>query len=192
MYVFGKGPSATTVSAPQTVPELGATILLTGTVTDQSPSGRYNVAGSLDFTLKGTPAISDQDMEAWMEYLFQQRPIPANAKGVPVTLTTIDPNGNLVPIGNTTSDAKGNYAIQFTPEVPGTYQIIATFEGSKSYGPSFGTTYLAVGDEAPKTPEPSTPESIADLYFVPAITGIIIAIAIVGVVLALLLLKKRP
>ena len=127
---LGRGPSATTVSAPQTIPALGASIMIPGTVTDQSPSGRHNVVGSLDFALKGTPAISDADQEAWMEHMFQGNTLPANAKGVPVSLDTIDPNGNLVHIGNTTSDMHGNYGLAFTPEVPGTYQIIATFAGS--------------------------------------------------------------
>ena len=151
----GRGPSATTVSAPQAIPALGASIMIQGTVTDQSPSGRHNVAGSLDFSLKGTPAISDADQEAWMEHLFQGNTIPANAKGVEVTLEAIDPNGNLVSIGTTTSDMNGNYGFAYTPEVPGTYQIIATFAGSAAYGPSSGTTYLAVGNEA-ATPAPTT------------------------------------
>ncbi|MCW4045828.1 MAG: PQQ-binding-like beta-propeller repeat protein, partial [Candidatus Bathyarchaeota archaeon] len=124
IYCLGKGQSATTVSAPQTFITQGQSVMITGTVTDQSPSGRHNAAGSLDFTLKGTPAISDEDMEAWMEYLFQQRPIPANAKGVDVTLDTIDPNGNFIHIGTVTSDVTGTYGCLFTPEVPGTYKII--------------------------------------------------------------------
>jgi hypothetical protein len=33
---------------------------------------------------------------------------------------------------------------------------------------------------------------MADLYFVPATIGIVVAIVIVGAVLALLLLRKRP
>ena len=40
----------------------------------------------LDFTLKGTPAIADEDMESWMEYKFMQQIKPADAKGVPVNL----------------------------------------------------------------------------------------------------------
>jgi len=189
IYCLGKGPSATTVSAPQTVPSLGSSVTITGTVTDQSPSGRHNVAGSLDFALKGTPAISDADMENWMEYMFQQRPIPANAKGVDVTLDAIDPNGNFIHIGTTTSDINGNYGYKFTPDVPGTYQIIATFAGSAAYGSSFGTTYLSV-DPAPTTPTPI--EQIVQLppfemYTLYATIAIIIAVAIA----TLLLLRKK-
>jgi hypothetical protein len=94
IYCIGKGPSATTVSAPQTAPPLGSSVTLTGTVTDQSPVGRRNINDVLEKPLKGTPAISDADMSAWMEYLFHQRPKPTNAKGVEVTPATIDPNGN--------------------------------------------------------------------------------------------------
>jgi hypothetical protein len=110
-------------------------------VTDQSQSGRHDINGNLDVALKGTPAISDNDMDVWMEYMFHQRPMPTNAKGVEVTLSAIDPNGNLVPVGNATSDVYGNFGLSFTPEVPGTYQIFANFAGSNSYGPSASTTY---------------------------------------------------
>ena len=194
IYCIGKGPSATTVNAPYSVPALGSSVTITGSVTDNSPSGRLNVNEGLDFTLKGTPAISDDYMNAWMEYMFQNRPIPANAKGVEVTLETIDPNNNLVSIGTTTTDVHGNYGIAFTPEVPGTYQIIAKFAGSNSYGSSSASTYLTVGEESP-TPVPTYEplnlaaiESTIMLYVAAATVAIIIAIAIVG----LLILRKRP
>ena len=148
LYCFGKGPSATTVSAPQIVPSLGSSVTITGTVTDQTISGRLNTNDKLDFALKGTPAISDADMNAWMQYKFENQGFPANAKGVPVKLTAIDPNGNLQNIGTVTSDNAGNYGISWAPPVPGTYKITATFEGSESYGSSFATTYLAVGPAA--------------------------------------------
>jgi hypothetical protein len=128
-----------------------------------------------------------------MEYKFMQQAYPMNATGVPVTIDMVDPNGNYFNIGTVTSDLNGNYALPFTPEVPGTYQIIATFAGSNSYGASSATTYVAVGEEAAPTTAPVTPgPSIADQYFVPAIAGVIVAIVLVGAVLALLLLKKRP
>ena len=194
IYAFGKGSSGTTVSAPQIVPSLGSSVMITGTVTDQSPSGRRTVTDSFDFTLKGTPAISDADMKAWMEYMFMQQAKPTNATGVPVSLDAIDPNGNYIHIGDTTSDTNGNYGLQYTPEVPGTYQIIATFHGSNSYGSSSATTYLAVGS-APATPAPTaTPQSnlvnTTDLmtYMAVGIIVIIIAIAIA----TLLMLRKRP
>jgi hypothetical protein len=191
IYCFGKGDSATTVTAPQNVPTLGSSVMITGTVTDNTPSGRLNTNYGLDFSLKGTPAIADESMDAWMEHLYRQRPIPADAKGVEVILETLDPNGNFYEIGRTTSDVNGKYGLKFTPEVPGDYQIIARFEGSASYGSSADTTYLSV-DEAPQaspTPPPPGP-SMADIYIVPGIVGIIIAIVAVGLGL-LLVLRKR-
>ena len=180
IYCIGKGQTAATVTAPDTVQPLGTSVLLKGSVTDQSPGA------------KGTPAIADADMQAWMEYLYEQQAMPTNAKGVEVTLDVIDPNGNFVHIGTVTSDIDSNYGYKFTPEVPGTYQIIATFAGSKAYGSSFATTYLSV-DPAASTPIPAIAlQSVADMYFVPAVAGIIVAIAIVGALLAILLLRKRP
>ena len=192
IYCLGKGPSATTVSAPQTAPAQGSSVTLTGTVTDQSESGRHDINGNLDLALKGTPAISEASMDAWMEYMFHQRPKPANATGVPVTLTAIDPNGNFVPVGNTTSDLYGNYGLAFTPEVPGTYQIIANFAGSNAYGPSSSSTYLTVGQPTQPTNAPTpAPQSVADTYLIPGIIGIIIAVIAVGIAI-ILVLRKRP
>jgi outer membrane protein assembly factor BamB len=191
IYCLGQGSSATTVSAPQTVPALGEFVTITGTVTDNSPSGRHNVAGDLDFALKGTPAISDADMDAWMEYLYHQRPRPTNAKGVEVSLDAIDPNNNYVHIGTATSDSASNFGFAWKPEVPGTYQIIATFAGSAAYGPSYSTTYMTVG-EAPPTPtepQPAPVQPPLDMYILYATIAIIVA---VGVATVLLLRKGRP
>jgi hypothetical protein len=192
IYAFGKGPSATTVSAPQTVPTLGASVTISGTVTDQTETGRRNSNDVFEFSLKGTPAISDEDMSAWMEYMFMQQSKPTDVKGVEVVLETLDPNGNFYEIGRTTSDAAGTYGIKFTPEVPGQYQIIARFEGSAAYGPSAATAYLNV-DEAPQatpTPTPPSQPSMADIYIVPGIIGIIVAIVAVGLVIILMLRKR--
>jgi outer membrane protein assembly factor BamB len=193
IYCLGKGPSATTVSAPQLSPMLGQTVTLTGTVTDQSAYGRHNVNGDLDFSLKGTPAIGDSSMDAWMEYMYHQRPKPTDAVGVEVSLDTIDPNGNYVHIGNVTSDSSGNFGLSYTPEVPGIYQIIATFAGSNSYGSSSSTTYLTVSEtQATSTPElTAQPASVADMYLLPATISIIVAIAIATVVIVLAI-RKRP
>jgi hypothetical protein len=128
-------------------------------------------------------------MEAWMEYMFQQRPMPSNAKGVNVTLDAIDPNNNFIHIGTTTSDLTGAYGFVWTPEVPGTYQIIATFAGSAAYGSSFAQTYMGVG-EAPPTPAEPQPEPAQpplDMYLLYATIAIIIAVAIA----TLLLLRKK-
>ncbi|PVX25180.1 MAG: hypothetical protein CW691_05395 [Candidatus Bathyarchaeum sp.] len=151
IYTIGKGPSATTVSAPQTAVDLDTAVVLTGTVTDQSPAQ------------PGTPAVSDESMTGWMEYLHQQGSCPADVTGVPVTLTAIDPNGNSQTIGTVTTDAGGSYGIMWTPPVEGLYQITATFDGTDSYGSSYATTYLGVGPAVsaatPIEPDTETPDT---------------------------------
>ena len=152
IYAYSKGQSATTISAsPITIANGGATTIQ-GTVTDQSPGQT-----SLGIPAAGTPAISDESMTSWMEYLYMQQPKPSNATGVPVRLTAIDPNGNTQDIGTVTSDTSGNYAIMWTPPVPGLYKITATFEGSNSYYSSFAE--VAIGVSAAATPAPATPTS---------------------------------
>jgi outer membrane protein assembly factor BamB len=192
IYAFGKGPSATTVSAPQNVQALGSSITITGTVTDDTPTGRRNINNELQFALKGTPAISDADMQAWMEYKFMGQGMPANAKGVPVSLDTIDPNGNLIHIGDVTSDINGNYGFAYTPEVPGTYQIIATFAGSSAYYRSTATTYLTAGEALTQpTEQPLVASPPTEMYFAISTAAIIAAIAIIGAII-ILVLRKRP
>ena len=79
----------------------------------------------------------------------------------------------------------------FTPEVPGEYTVIATFEGSNGYWPSHAETAINVEEAPTGTPEPTPiPASIADLYLVPGIIGIIIAIAVVGAIVVLMLRKR--
>jgi hypothetical protein len=181
MYVFGKGESATTIQAPLTAITEGQSVVLTGTVLDQSPGQ------------PGTPCVSAASMTQWMEYLHMQKPIPANVTGVPVSIDTLDPNGNLVHIATVTSDITGSYNYLWQPQVPGKYTVTATFTGDDSYGSSYAETAIGVVGASPtQTPTATPPQTIADMYFIPAIAGIIVAIAIVGAALALLMLRKRP
>jgi hypothetical protein len=162
LYCFGKGPSATTVEAPMTPQTLGDGVVIRGTVTDDTATGRRNTNDKFEFTLQGTPAISDEDMSAWMEYMFMNQEKPKDAEGVEVVITTTDPNGNTYELARTTSDENGEYGCLIEPPVPGKYKIMASFEGSKAYGPSSASTYLWV-EEAPAPaqtiePEPAEPE----------------------------------
>ena len=176
IYTFGKGPSKTTVSIPGTAVEIGQSITITGTVTDQTPAS------------KDTPAISDEDMGAWMEYLHMQYPIPADVKGVEVSLDTIDPNGNYIQIGETTSDMSGSFGFSWAPEIPGLYKVTATFAGSESYGSSYASTYLTTIDSPQSTPDPTpTPAPMTDTYVVGTGIAVIAAIAVA----AFLLLRKK-
>ncbi len=190
IYSFGKGQTAVTVSAPDTAITLGQNIVIKGTVMDKSP-GATDYAGN-QLNTEDSPAIADEFMTQWMEYLYQQKPLPTNATGVPVSIDVIDGNGNFRNIGSTTSDATGAYSYVWQPDIPGKYTLTASFAGSESYYSSVAETAFAV-TEAPSKPQPTElPQSTADLYFVPAVVGIIIAIVIVGALLALLLLRKHP
>jgi hypothetical protein len=203
IYCFGKGPTATTVTAPNIAVSLGTAVQIQGTVTDQSPGA------------KGSPAIADQDMSAWMAYYYEQQPLLGHITGVPVTLTALDPNGNTQNIGTVTSDAAGLYHIMWTPPVPGEYTIVASFGGSESYFGSYAETAMAVGPAPhpvtttpppvttpPSTstpqptstvspsvaPTPTQPASSAapsmTLYIVVAVVAIIIVVAAAAVVLS--------
>ncbi len=169
IYCFGKSPSATTVSGPQNVQPLGTSVLIQGTVTDQSPSQ------------PGTPAISDKDMGLWMEYLKMQQPMPTSATGVPVTLHATGPDGKEVQIAQVTSDISGQFSYMWTPTSQGVYKITATFAGSDSYGSSYAEVALGVTAATSASSSSSAP---LDLYIIVATVVIIIAIAIAVVVLS--------
>ena len=56
--------------------------------------------------------VSDESMATWMDYIHMQMPIDgiyhnATITGVPVSLDGVDPNGNYIHIGDTTSDMSG-------------------------------------------------------------------------------------
>lgn len=181
IYAVGKGPSAITVETPSIGVPAGSSAIIRGTVTDQS-------AGAT-----GTAAIADESMDEWMQYLYMDFPKPSNATGVSVLLSAIDPNGNYIEIGTTTSDTNGIFSYRWVPpsDIPGKYTVIASFAGSKSYWPSTATTALSV-DEAQATVAPTTTAvSPVEAYFLPAVAAIIIAIVLVGAVLAIMV-KKRP
>ena len=185
LYCFGKGLSATTV-ATSPVLNNNNQVLVTGTVTDQSPGQTC-----LGIPAAGTPAIGDAYMTPWMEYLYMQQPMPTNATGVPVTLTYIDPNNNTGTIGTTTSDMTGHYSYVFTPNVPGKYVITATFGGTGSYFGSTSETIMKL-DMAPSATAAATatPTSVADTYFMPSVISIIVVMIIGFAVLASLGTKK--
>jgi len=190
IYVVGRGASQTTVSAPQAAIEFGRSLIISGSVTDLS-SGTTQDEQSVRFP-SGVACASDASMKDWMGYVYQQKPLPSNFTGVEVTLNVLDANGNFRTIGTTTTDASGMYAYQWTPDIEGKYTVIATFAGTKGYWPSYAETAFAV-DPAAATPAPTaTPvQSMADLYFVPAIVGLLVAIIVVGL-LIILVLRKRP
>jgi hypothetical protein len=186
VYAVGKGPSQTTVSIQSDVITDGGSVVIKGSVTDISPGTKeYGLTARFP---NGVPAMSDESMSDWMLYVYKQFPIPGNATGVPVSLDTLDPNGNFIHIGTPKSDLSGNYGFAFTPEVPGLYTITATFAGTDSYYPSYAQTYINVEEAPPASPPIEIPQPIDyTMHFVYAVIAIIIAIAVVG----LLILRKR-
>lgn len=192
LYVYGAGQSSTTLSAPLTTTPQGQGIMLTGAVLDKSPAQ------------PGTPCVADSSMATWMEYLHMQQPIDGlfhnvTITGVPVSIDAVAPEGSSIHIATVTTDGPtGTFGYTWAPTTPGQYKVTATFAGDDSYGNSYATTYVSVGQTtATPTPAPATatpsPVGLATAndimtYIIVAAIAIIIAIAIVGV----LILRKRP
>jgi len=203
IYCFGKGKTSTEVSVSPKVIASGEHVLIEGTVTDQSP-------GAKDF-----PAVADESMTAWMEYVYMQKECPIDVMGVPVKLEVVeDPNGNYYDIGTATTDTSGFYSIAWQPPVPGHYIIKATFAGSESYYPSSAETSIYVAEapspaapiepeqpeqptqptqpEQSTEPEPTAPAEAAPLFSTTDLAIIAaVAVAVVVGVASLYLLRRR-
>ena len=187
MYVFGKGKSETTITtSPKTIAN-GAQVLIEGSVLDQSPG------------MPNTPCVSKDSMTTQMEYLYEQKPIDGiwhneTINGVPVALTAIDANGNVIDIGTTTSNGYyGTFSLAWTPPSEGVYTIMASFAGDDSYGSSTAATAVSVGP-APPTIAP-TPTPIAQTDYAPTLMGILAAVVvaiIISVIALVAVIKKRP
>jgi hypothetical protein len=151
MYVFGKGKSETTVTAPDAAVPKGNAITIKGTVLDMSPGQ------------PGTPCVSADTMSTQMEYLHMQLPIDGiwhnkTITGVPVTLTAMKEDGTYINIGTATTEGYyGTFGFEWTPPDEGLYKIIASFEGDDSYGSSGAATYVTIGP-APSPAQPQTEE----------------------------------
>jgi hypothetical protein len=190
VYCVGKGSSSTTVEAPMAAITLGSSLVIRGTVTDIA-AGTAQKEQTARFP-NGVPAVSDANMAEWMEYVYIQKPRPTDVTGVPVTLSVLDSNNNHREIGTVTSDSNGQYSLIWKPDIPGKYTVYASFAGSESYWPSHAETSFGV-DEAPEVTPTETPvqqPSMADQYFLPVSGGIIAALAVGFVALALLLRKR--
>ncbi|NLE03416.1 MAG: hypothetical protein GX638_01250, partial [Crenarchaeota archaeon] len=187
IYTLGKGPSKTIVEAPMSGVTVGSVITIRGSVTDQTPA------------TKDTPAIADEFMSEWMSYLYQQKAMPTNAIGVPVKITVIDENGQSTVIGEVTSDIGGSYGIQWSPPAQGTYQILAEFAGTESYGNSYATTYLSVASASSSVSSPSITSSPSASVDGPSgtstetllIAAVVAVIIVVVIAIAIILRKQK-
>jgi hypothetical protein len=190
IYGLGKGPSQTTLTAPSISVPSGSEVVLSGMVTDIA-AGTQEFARTTRFP-NGVPAVADQSMGEWMKYVYQQFPRPSDTRGVEVTLSVVDANGNYRDIGTTTTSADGFYSFNWAPDISGKYTVYASFGGSASYYPSHAEAAF-VAEEANATPTaPAEPvPAPVEMYFVGSTIAIIIAIAIIGFLL-MMMLKKRP
>jgi hypothetical protein len=188
IYSVGRGPSATTVTAPKIGAASGQPVVISGTVMDVSAGTQQDEqAGRFP---NGVPAVSDASMKDWMGYVYQQGPFPSNCTGVPVMIDVMDSNGNYRTIGTTTSDASGTFSLTWTPDIPGNFTVIASFKGNKAYWPSYAETSFTVMNPPESTAPTPTPASNTDAY----VAGFGIALLIVlvaGIVIIVLMLRRR-
>jgi hypothetical protein len=183
LYCYGKGKSATTVTAPDTSVPLGTALTIKGTVIDQSPAQ------------PNTPCVSKDSMTTQMQYLHMQLPIDGvwhneTIDGVPVSLSAIGSDGtSVIDIGTvTTNGYYGTFSKAWTPPNEDTYTIVASFAGDDSYGSSSAATAVTVGPapEPVVVPEAPTPADYT-WTIIGAAIAVIIAVALVG---AVILMKK--
>jgi hypothetical protein len=192
IYVVGRGSSATTVTASPSVTTYGDNVVIRGTVMDTS-AGTQQSEQKADFP-NGVPCASDASMSAWMSYVYQQQTEPTSFTGVPVTISVTDSNHNCYDIGTATTDASGMYTLTWTPIITGNYTVTATFAGTLGYWPSNAETSFNVMSAPPTAPPYPTPvtglASTGSLEL--GIAAVIIVIVIIGIVLAILTVRKRP
>jgi outer membrane protein assembly factor BamB len=189
IYVVGRGPSATTVTAPTAGLAFGQSVVISGTVTDIS-AGTKQDQQAADFP-NGVPCVSDESMKDWMGYVYQQRPLPADAVGVDVTLSVLDSNNNCYEIGTATTDANGFFRYTWVPIIPGDYTVYASFAGTNAYWPSQAEAAFTVMEAPEATPPPTpTPAPMTDAYVLGTGITAIVAIVIIGLVIILMLRKR--
>ena len=189
VWAIGKGPSALTVSAPDMGVPFGSSVMIRGTVMDVSP-GTKSDRLTLRFP-NGVAAVSDASMSDWMLYVYKQFERPMSATGVEVTISVVDANGNYREIGKTTSSSDGVFTLAWAPDVPGKYNVYASFAGSAGYYPSSAETAFVVDEAIPPVQQPEFP---AQIDYTMTIVGvgiaILIAVVVVGAVIMLMLRKR--
>jgi hypothetical protein len=190
VYTVGRGPTQTTVTAPNAGLASGQSVIISGTVTDIS-AGTQQTQLKADFP-NGVPVSSDASMGDFMGYVYQQQPLPTNFTGVQVSISVTDSNGNNRVIGTATTDASGRYTLTWSPDISGNFGVTANFAGTNGYYPSSAETSFNVMEAHPTLAPTSTPSNVASTQTVElGFAAIIIVIVIIGAVLALLMMRKR-
>jgi hypothetical protein len=182
MYVFGRGKTSTTVTAPDVIIAKGTGVVIKGTVLDMS------------LAQPGTPCVSKDSMSTQMEYLHMQRPIDGldhniQMTGVPVVLTAVGSDGTVIDLGTVTTNAYyGTFSKSWTPPAEGDYTIIVSFASDDSYGSSAASTVVSVG---PAPAAVQFPEQITPPDYTMTIVGTGIAIMALVAIVGILLYRKR-
>jgi len=192
VYAMGKGPTETTVTAPDNGVPFGSSVMIRGTVKDVSPGTK-----SPELTLRfpsGVSAVADGNMSEWMLHVYKQFTYaPHDAwVGVEVTLYVVDSNMNTYEIGTATTSAEnGAFAFAYTPQIPGTYYLYAQFKGTEAYWGSHAETAFVV-DAAPEpTAMPTEPPADPTGTYVTGFgIGIIVVVVVIGLVIILMLRKR--
>jgi outer membrane protein assembly factor BamB len=192
IYAYGRGPSKTTVSAPNVGVTTGTPVTITGTITDVS-AGASQEAVAANYP-NGLPCVSDASMSQFMESAYMQQPLPSNITGVPVTLNVLDSNHNYRTIGTTTTNYLGDYSLTWTPDITGNFTVYATFAGTNGYYGSTASTAFYAGSQATPTPPTATPQTglASNTTVEYGIVAIIIVIVVIGALTMMMLSRKRP
>lgn len=172
LFAFGKGPTNLNVSVSKSQIAKGEYIWVTGELTDQSPAQQ------------GTPVVSKESMDNYMAWLHAGFPEPeaTNITGVPLTLKAHGSSGDIIELGQITTDAQGYFSFKWVPPEEDLYTVTAAFEGDESYWESSGFANVAVAPALAEFPKygtsgfPSYPDSFAFTTADLVLTGVSVAV----------------
>lgn len=190
LYCIGRGPSKTTVTTgmAENGTNAGGNIVIEGTVMDTAAGTTQDQQlGRFPY---GIAAVADTYVDEWMEYVYMNRPRP-QVTGVPVQLSVIDATGTETAIGTTASDSTGYFHFLYTSEKEGTYTLVARFNGSAAYYPSSAKTVFSIAAPVPAVViPPPEPAPMTDTYLLLSAIGIIVALAVVGGIVVMVLKRN--
>lgn len=88
------------------------------------------------------------------------------------------------------TDANGGFIVKYAPDMVGEWSVAISFAGDATHNACSSQLQTLTVTEPATTAPTQTQQSMADLYFIPAVIAIIIAIVVVGLV-TIFALKKR-
>jgi len=165
-WCWGPGPTTTTLTASTLDTTVGNAVVVSGSVTDESPYSQQN------------PTLQSPDVS-----------------GVPVILSYVASDGTWTDFGETTTNSVGQFSYTFTPTAAGAYRLVARFEGNDEYYWSSAETAAVQVNAATTTVQQGATWPQLSAVILITIVAVIIAVAIVGVLVSWTItraLKKRP